>query len=257
MLSINRKKEYLKTAIISTDMYLGIFKHIKETGNFTDVMVAEYKHHVTTAINVLEKLNIIEEHIPYISKYNDIMDMLIQVKEIEPIADHILPESFVNFKDFVTEMYDFSPDIGNMDDVVDNLDWHDIIDLYDDEELEYDGDDKDDMNEDIINEKISAQSRMKKRLTFKRFASRRNLARKIKLTRTSSFGVLKKRAVLAARRAVMAKFLKGRDKASLSSAEKDILEQRLKRMRFLQASLAIRMLPKIRSIEQKRIAHRR
>jgi len=69
--------------------------------------------------------------------------------------------------------------------------------------------------------------------------------------------VLKKRAVLAARRSLYRRFLRGRDKSTLSAAEKDRIEQQVGRMRFMQSAIALKMLPKMRSIEQKRLAHYR
>ena len=69
---------------------------------------------------------------------------------------------------------------------------------------------------------------------------------------------LKQRAIVAARRLLSKKFLRGRDKSELSPQEKDLLEQRLKRLQQLgvQNTLATRLMPKIRSIEQKRLKHK-
>ncbi|NBW53678.1 MAG: hypothetical protein EBR39_07155, partial [Betaproteobacteria bacterium] len=111
--------------------------------------------------------------------------------------------------------------------------------------------------EEFLDEKLSAQARLKKRQAFARFRGKRNVARGMKLRRASSMNVLKKRAVLAARRAVYKRFLRGRDKATLSAAEKDRIEQQVGRMKFIQAAIATKMLPKMRAIEQKRLANLR
>lgn len=134
--------------------------------------------------------------------------------------------------------------------LINELTWDDIVDLYDEDELIYEP--EDDTEE--VNEGISVQSRLKKRQAFARSRGKRNVARNMKLRRASSMDVLKKRAVLAARRAVYKRFLRGRDKQSLSAAEKDRIEQQVSRMKFMQQAIAVKMLPKMRSIEQKRLA---
>lgn len=152
-----------------------------------------------------------------------------------------------------------------LDKLVDDLTWEDIVDLYNDSELVYededeeteeenDEDDEKEIKEDFLNEKLSVQARLKKRQAFARMRGKRNVARNLKLRRPSNINVLKKRATLAARRAVYKRFLRGRDKATLSATEKDRIEQQVARMKFIQTSLATRMLSKMRDIEQKRLA---
>jgi hypothetical protein len=69
--------------------------------------------------------------------------------------------------------------------------------------------------------------------------------------------VLKKRANLSARRAVYKRFLRGRDKSTLSAAEKDRIETQVGRMKYMQQAIATKMLPKMRGIEQKRLSNYR
>jgi hypothetical protein len=97
---------------------------------------------------------------------------------------------------------------------------------------------------------------LKKRQTFARYRGKRGIARNLKLKRSSDMGTLKRRANLAARRELYKRFLRGRNKASLSPAEKDRLEKQVTNIgkSGLQRSLAQKMLPKIRKIEQQRIA---
>ena len=147
-----------------------------------------------------------------------------------------------------------------IDQLVDELTWEDIVDLYDDLELTYEKDDdeseeedEEELEEEVLDEKLSVQARLKKRQAFARMRGKRNVARNIKLRRASSIEILKKRAVVAARRAVYKRFLRGRDKATLSAAEKDRIEQQVSRMKYMQQAIATKMLPKMRSIEQKRL----
>ncbi|WP_286931168.1 DUF5824 family protein [Marinobacter sp.] len=147
------------------------------------------------------------------------------------------------------ESEDENLDMYTIERIAESLLWEDIIDFYDVEELEYDF-------EDNLDEALSAQARLKKRLTFQRYRGKRGIAKGLKLRRTSDMKTLQRRANLAARRALYSRFLKGRNKASLSPAEKDRLENQVKRLgqTGLQRSLAQKMLPQIRKIEQKRIA---
>lgn len=145
--------------------------------------------------------------------------------------------------------------------IVDELTWEDIVDLYDDLELAYEkeddepeDEDEEELKEDFLSERLTAQARLKKRQAFARMRGKRNVARNIKLRRASNMETLKKRAVLAARRAVYKRFLRGREKSALSAAEKDRIEQQVSRMKYIQSAIALKMLPKMRSIEQKRLA---
>lgn len=142
----------------------------------------------------------------------------------------------------------------DIDNIVNNLTWEDIVELYDDSELYYE---EANSTEEVLLERLTVQSRLKKRQSFARMKGKRGVARNIKLRRASSMEVLKKRAVVAARRAMYSRLLRGRDKSSLSASEKDRLEQQVARLKTIQQSLAVRLLPKMRSIEQKRIANYR
>jgi hypothetical protein len=140
-----------------------------------------------------------------------------------------------------------------LNNMVKSLKWDDIADTYQNEELVVEQ-----LEEDVLDEKLTAAARLKKQRDFRRSGVKRNIARGLRLQRVSSPDRLKKRAIVAARRLLSRKFLRGRDKSELSPQEKDLLEQRLKRMQELgiQATLATRLMPKIRSIEQKRLKHK-
>jgi hypothetical protein len=154
-----------------------------------------------------------------------------------------------SFANFIAEKKEqFSED--DINEMVDSLKWEDIVDLYPEEDL---------IEEEAeqLDEKISAQSRLKRRQSFARGKGKRTTAKSIKLRRASTPETLQKRAQLAARRAIYQRFLRGRDKSALSASEKDRIEQQVKGMKNIQSSIATRMVPKMRSIEQKRLAHYR
>lgn len=152
-----------------------------------------------------------------------------------------------SFTDLITE--EQLPEISDseLDSMAENLTWDDIADLYESDEL-IEVDETEDLEEGL-----SAQARMKKKMSMIRHKVKRGQIRGIKLRRASDFATLKKRATAAARRALARRFLRGRDKSTLSPAEKDRIEQQVKKMKNVQAILATRMIPTIRKLEQKRL----
>jgi hypothetical protein len=135
-----------------------------------------------------------------------------------------------------------------IEDIVEKFEWDDFVEYYEEDELVFEDEDGN------LQEGLSAQSRLKKRQSFSRFRGKRNSAKGIKIKRASSMEVLKRRAVTAARRALYKRILRNRDKSSLSASEKDRVEQQVGRLKYMQTALATRLLPKMRSIEQKRLA---
>jgi hypothetical protein len=174
-------------------------------------------------------------------KYPNMVDNVWAARKQESVV--------VSFANFIAEKKEeFSED--DINEMVDSLEWEDIIDLYPEEDLIEEETEQ-------LDEKISAQSRLKRRQGFSRGKTKRNTAKGIKLRRASTPDVLQKRAQMAARRSIYQRLLRGRDKSSLSASEKDRVEQQVKSMKNIQASIATRMVPKMRSIEQKRLAHYR
>lgn len=174
-------------------------------------------------------------------KYPNMVDNVWAAQKQESVV-----ASFANF--IAEKREQFSED--DINEMVDSLKWEDIVDLYPEEDL---------IEEEAeqLDEKISAQSRLKRRQSFARGKGKRTTAKSIKLRRASTPETLQKRAQLAARRAIYQRFLRGRDKSALSASEKDRIEQQVKGMKNIQSSIATRMVPKMRSIEQKRLAHYR
>lgn len=153
----------------------------------------------------------------------------------------------ITFLDYIRE--DVETDIisdQELDQMVEELSWEDIADLYDEDEYYID--------EEELDEAISSTSRLRRGQKMRGRRTQIALARKMKLRRTSNMVTLKKRAKLAARRAVMKRFLRGRDKGSLSVGEKNRIENQIRNMAPLVNALSAKMLPKVRSLEQKRLA---
>ena len=174
-------------------------------------------------------------------KYPNMVDNVWAARKQESVV--------TSFSNFIAEKKEqFTEE--DINEMVDNLTWEDIIDLYSDEDLIEE-------EAELLDEKMSAQSRLKRRQSFARGRSRRNTAKGMKLRRASTPQILQNRAQLAARRAIYQRLLRGRDKSALSASEKDRIEMQVKGMKSIQASIATRMVPKMRSIEQKRLANYR
>ena len=272
--------ELLKSAIEATDAYLGIEKNAVKLGYSNANMNAEFAYHLRRVYDTLNELGEFPKHEDYIKNHIQTMINLTPeakgkeavFKVLEPAAHQTTSDQadvgesrIPSFKTFIKEeeKKNIEDDIISDEEIaniVDELTWEDIVDLYDEEELVYDDSDEEDEEEpedEDLNEKISVQSRLKRRQAFARMRGKRNAARNIKLRRASSMDVLKKRANLSARRAVYKRFLRGRDKSTLSAAEKDRIETQVGRMKFMQQAIATKMLPKMRGIEQKRLANYR
>ena len=276
---LNIQHELLKTALESTDAYLGIEKQAVAANKANPMMIHDFTYHMSRTHDALQSLGVLNIHQEYMTSHVETMSKLFGDDDANlgdlpyahlPAADFegmeeskqfyadtkksvkadTPRESVVtSFAKFIAEKKEqFSED--DITEMVDALKWEDIVDLYPEEDLIEE-------EADQLDEKISAQSRLKRRQGFARGKIRRNTAKGMKLRRASTPQILQKRAQLAARRAIYQRLLRGRDKSALSASEKDRIEQQVKSMKNIQASIATRMVPKMRSIEQKRLAHYR
>lgn len=235
MTDINHREDLIKTALVSTDAYLGILEQAKKSKLATQITLFNFFHNLERAYASLQELGVEKEHDSYINKAID---------EILTYKSYQVVESFTSFVE--TSSWNDQ----DIDEIVNDIQWEDIVDLYNEDELIYDPDAEE------IEEKITPQNRIKKSMSMRRRNPQLSIARNLKLRRTSSIQVLKKRAVNAARRAVYKKLLMGRDRSTLSASEKDMIEKRMKNFKYMQATIAIKMLPKLKAIEQSRLAHR-
>lgn len=152
------------------------------------------------------------------------------------------------------------------------LEWHDIIDLYDDGELDYSQlhpsdwipqpgetedhpDNQHACHEDLC-EDLNAQQRQNRRLSFARTKQRRRMSMKIALHRQSNPFKLKARSMAMARRILTKKILRGRSKSQLSPQEKNRLEKQLKNASPALFRIAQKVLPQVRKIEMTRLKHK-
>jgi hypothetical protein len=139
-------------------------------------------------------------------------------------------------------------DIQSILEAIDLLEWEDVVDLYDEDELDIPAD---------IAETLSYEGRQKKRVTARRHARRRAVARSIALKRGSEPKKLMKRSILAARRLAYKQVLHGRKKSQMSPAERANYEKRVDKMYAPYIGRVTQKLyPKMRRIEQSRLKKR-
>jgi len=256
--------ELLKTALDATDGYLGVEKQAKSAGMATNNLLHDFSYHMTRAHEALQSLGILDQHQDYMELHVKVMMKLHGHKD-GIISD--LPYTHVPRADFgevdeskITSFNTFLKEESKeeeneifpeeeMNNYVENLQWEDIVDLYDDNELIEEPEE--------VEEALSAAARIKKRQQFSRTKGRRNVARRLKLHRTSDLETLKRRALVAARRALYKRILRGRDKSTLSASEKNRVEQQVARLKYIRNTLVTKLLPKMRSIEQKRLSNYR
>ena len=262
---ITVQHELLKAALSATDNYLGIEQAAVKSGTASPPMLKEFIANYNNARRALESLGVLNEHEEYMNGHLTKMWSMANDEDATLADDPYssspggtggMEESFkprLSFARFIGEEKEL-PKISEeeIDEMVNELSWESIYDLYDSTEIIQEEFDIEELDEDI-----SAQSRLKRRQGFARFKGKRNTIKGMKLKRTSTPDTLKARAESAARRSLYARLLRGRDKSSLSASEKNRIEKQVKSMKAVKSTLVLRMIQKIRAIEQKRLKNYR
>lgn len=262
---ITVQHELLKAALSATDNYLGIEQAAVKSGTASPPMLKEFIANYNNARRALESLGVLNEHEEYMNGHltkvwamanDEDATLADDPYSSSPGGTGGMEESFkprLSFARFIGEEKEL-PKISEeeIDEMVNELSWESIYDLYDSTEII-----QEELDIEEIDEDISAQSRLKRRQGFARFKGKRNTIKGMKLKRTSTPDTLKARAESAARRSLYARLLRGRDKSSLSASEKNRIEKQVKSMKAVQSTLVLRMIPKIRAIEQKRLKNYR
>jgi len=170
--------------------------------------------------------------------------------QISPVISH--DDEDIRFQDFDEAAFEKELEA----DVL-ALSWDDLVDLYDEDEIEYDESPEMEEEGEDLEEAITPAGRLKKKFNAMRTKSRRMMARNIAIKRVSTPEKLKSRSVRAARRMVYKRLLRNRDISTVSSAEKTRLEAQIKRMAPMVARLSVRVMPAVRKLEQSRIKNSR
>lgn len=142
----------------------------------------------------------------------------------------------------------------------------DIFDLYDDEELAIEVEDEDEEismeefeveeNAEQLNEVLSRTERIKARVRVRRTKARRSRAVKIALRRHSSTQVINSRARRLAVKLLKRRFFK-KAPSQLSVGERERAEARIAKMRHVVKRIALKLAPKVRQMEKKRLHGRK
>lgn len=135
-----------------------------------------------------------------------------------------------------------------LDSLVDTL--HDLEDI----EYAYDEDEFESVNESIeLNEIMSRTARIQAKFRMKRTKTKRLIKKKLALKRRSNNDVLKRRARKIAINLMKKKLLK-KDLSTASFADKVRVETLIKKRKGIIDRLSRKLIPKVRQIEQKRMA---
>jgi len=147
-----------------------------------------------------------------------------------------------------------------MDKIVSDLeDEDDILDAYEDDELalvdDETGEHIEDIAEEVLNEVLSRMERMRAKVRFARTQSKRERKIKIALKSRSSTATINKRARRLAIQSMKQRIAK-KPLDKLSVAEKERIERIIQRRKAVINRLAMKMAPRVRKIENDRLAHK-
>lgn len=140
--------------------------------------------------------------------------------------------------------------------------WEDIADEYDAGELHIVDDEtgevvddlKDELKEDTLNEVLSRVERIKAKVRFHKSAAKRERKLKLALTKHSTAATINARARNLAVKTMKMRLAK-KPLAQLSIAEKERIEKIISRKKKIVDRLAMKMVPRIRTIEKQRLSH--
>ena len=144
----------------------------------------------------------------------------------------------------------------------------DIFDLYDDDELAIEVEDEDgevtmeafeyleDDVEQQLNEVLSRTERIKNRVRVRRTKARRARSLRIALRRHSSQKIINSRARRLAVKLLKRRFFK-KPPTQLSVGERERAEARIAKMRHVVKRIALKLAPRVRQMEKKRLHSRK
>lgn len=148
----------------------------------------------------------------------------------------------------------------DLNDIADEVDdEEDVLDVYDDDELalvdDETGEKVEEIKEEVINEVLSRMERIKAKARFARTKAKRERKIKIALKSRSTATTLNTRARRLAVN-LMKQRLARKPLTQLSIGEKERLERTLKKRKAVINRLAMKLVPRIRKIENDRLTHK-
>jgi len=150
-----------------------------------------------------------------------------------------------------------------VDDIANSLTDDDMLDAYDNDELEIVDDEtgekvadlddiEDNVNEEALNEVLSRVERIKAKIRFARHKAKRSRKLKIAMKRRSGVKVINRRARRLAIK-LLKKRLAKKPLNKLSVGEKERIERIIKKRKQLVQRIGLKLVPRIRSIETSRL----
>ena len=250
----------VQTALDKTAHYLDIEEYAADNPeSIDDHMISAFVAHLRDAGQLLDKLGVLPDHEDYMELHAHKMMNLIHGDASGPKE-----ENMNNFKDFLMQEQQgetkvakpgnevgehlTDDDLKDIEQHIDKIEWEDVRHLYADQEH---AEMEESFNLDEAN--LTAAQRMKKKMEFLKSRAKREIARKIALKRMSSQPRLKKKAIVHARKMILQRLLRGRNKSSLSAAEKSRIENIIDRAKGAVVRISNRLMPRLRELEQQRL----
>ena len=246
----SKDQQLVLVALDKTAHYLDIEEYaLDNPDEIDDHMVSSFVSHMRDAAQALEELDDLENHEAYMEKHAHAMMNAIHGDSEDPKEESYQFEQTTNKVLTPNELHLNDDDLKEIEKHIDQLEWEDIKHIYDKQEPQ-------EMEESIdLDEDLTAAQRMKKKMEFLKTRAKREIAKKIAMKRVGSQGRLKKRAILHARQLIMKRILRGRDKSRLSAAEKNRIEEIVRKAKPAVMRISNRLLPKLRQLELKRLKH--
>jgi hypothetical protein len=238
----------LAGALDSTAHYLNILDWAEQEGKLDDHAVAEFERNMAKAASMLAGVQALDHHHNYMQ---DAAHRMMKVAPHVNLHSEAFDPNQHQDKDGVDEK-----DLEEIERHIDQLRWVDIKHLYADQEHQ-EAEEEFVLAGDSLDEDLTAAQRMKKKLDFLKSRSRREIAARVARHRASTPGRLKKRAIVGARSMIMSRLLRGRSKDQLSAAEKNRIEDIVRKSKAAVTRISNRLLPKLRKLEQERLRHQR
>lgn len=237
----------VQAAIDSTAHYLDIEEHATNDQHLDDHAISEFNRHFRQAGQLLASLGVLAEHREYMEKHAHAMMALAKKLGVANLGE-AKDMDFQGHQDFGDE------DLKSLEKHIDALEDRDIDMLYKETQKKMEDAEMDPIDEELdLDEDLDAVQRMRKKFNFIKTKSKREMAARVARKRMSGQGRLKKRAIVAARHMLMQRLLKGRNKATLGSAEKSRIEGIVHKNKAAIVRISNRLLPKLRDYEMRRL----
>jgi hypothetical protein len=180
----------------------------------------------------------------------------------EAVRDYEKNIKITDFTDKeIDEIVDDITDDEIFDEILNDVDEDDLV-VVDDEGNEVEDADVEiegELDEETIaklDEVLTRAGRIKAKINLRKTGAKRKRGLKIALKRRATTKVANKRARRLATKALKKRFLQGRNPSKLSVSEKERIERIVKSKKAIINRIALKMVPRVRKMEQKRMGRK-